>query len=336
MRRRLLAAVHLGEMARGAPAMRRRQTPWPRGRRPTTVTPVWLLFACGSALFAGLTAILAKQGVRTTDSTLATALRTPVVLVGAWAMTVLSGSIRELGAVDARSLACLIASGLATGASWLCYFKALQLGDVSRVTPVDKMSTVLTVIMAVALLGEDLGALGALGLVLVTAGTLLMLRGEDLRALARSPAGGGGWLVYAIGSAVFAALTAILGKVGVTAVPSDLDTAIRTGVVLVMAWVMVGVTGRRGGASTGRRGGAGGVPRGEVAWILASGVATCASWLCYFRALQDGPASVVVSVDKLSILVSVAFSVLVLRERVGARALIGLAVLVAGTVALAV
>ena len=316
--------------------MRRRQTPWPRGRRPTTVTPVWLLFACGSALFAGLTAILAKQGVRTTDSTLATALRTPVVLVGAWAMTVLSGSIRALGAVDARSLACLIASGLATGASWLCYFKALQLGDVSRVTPVDKMSTVLTVIMAVALLGEDLGALGALGLVLVTAGTLLMLRGEDLRALARSPAGGGGWLVYAIGSAVFAALTAILGKVGVTAVPSDLGTAIRTGVVLVMAWVMVGVTGRRGGAGTGRRGGASGVPRGEVVWILASGVATCASWLCYFRALQDGPASVVVPVDKLSILVSVAFSVLVLRERVGARALIGLAVLVAGTVALAV
>ena len=332
--------------------MRRRQTPWPRGRRPTTVTPVWLLFACGSALFAGLTAILAKQGVRATDSTLATALRTPVVLVGAWAMTVLSGSIRELGAVDARSLACLIASGLATGASWLCYFKALQLGDVSRVTPVDKMSTVLTVIMAVALLGEDLGALGALGLVLVTAGTLLMLRGEDLRALARSPAGGGGWLVYAIGSAVFAALTAILGKVGVTAVPSDLGTAIRTGVVLVMAWVMVGVTGRRGGASTGRRGGAGtgrrggagtgrrggasGVPRGEVVWILASGVATCASWLCYFRALQDGPASVVVPVDKLSVLVSVAFSVLVLRERVGVRALVGLAVLVAGTVALAV
>lgn len=308
--------------------MRRRQTPWPRGRRPTTVTPVWLLFACGSALFAGLTAILAKQGVRTTDSTLATALRTPVVLVGAWAMTVLSGSIRALGAVDARSLACLIASGLATGASWLCYFKALQLGDVSRVTPVDKMSTVLTVIMAVALLGEDLGALGVLGLVLITAGTLLMLRGEDLRALACSPAGGGGWLVYAIGSAVFAALTAILGKVGVTAVPSDLGTAIRTGVVLVMAWVMVGVTGRRGGA--------GGVPRSEVAWILASGVATCASWLCYFRALQDGPASVVVPIDKLSILVSVAFSVLVLRERVGARALVGLAVLVAGTVALAV
>ena len=316
--------------------MRRRQTPWPRGRRPTTVTPVWLLFACGSALFAGLTAILAKQGVRTTDSTLATALRTPVVLVGAWAMTVLSGSIRELGAVDARSLACLIASGLATGASWLCYFKALQLGDVSRVTPVDKMSTVLTVIMAVALLGEDLGALGALGLVLVTAGTLLMLRGEDLRALARSPAGGGGWLVYAIGSAVFAALTAILGKVGVTAVPSDLGTAIRTSIVLVMAWVMVGVTGRRGGAGTERREGACGVPRGEMAWILASGVATCASWLCYFRALQDGPASVVVPVDKLSILVSVAFSVLVLRERVGARALVGLAVLVAGTVALAV
>ena len=292
------------------------------------MTGVWLLFACGSALFAGLTAVLAKQGVRTTDSTLATALRTPVVLVGAWAMTVLSGSIRELGGVDARSLVYLLASGLATGASWLCYFKALQLGDVSRVAPVDKMSTVLTIVMAALLLGEDLGALGALGLVLVTVGTLLMLRAEDLRALPRALAGGGGWLAYALGSAVFAALTAILGKIGITAVPSDLGTAIRTGVVLVMAWGMVGVAGRRGGV--------GGVPRSEMVWILASGVATCASWLCYFRALQDGPASVVVPVDKLSVLVSVAFSILVLRERVGVRALVGLAVLVAGTVALAV
>ena len=288
---------------------------------------MWLLFACASALFAGLTAVLAKQGVRTTDSTLATALRTPVVLVGAWAMTALSGSIRELGDVDARSLIYLLASGLATGASWLCYFKALQLGDVSRVAPVDKMSTVLTVIMAVLLLGESLSALGAAGLVLVTIGTLLMLRAEDLRALPRALAGGGGWLLYALGAALFAALTAILGKIGIAAVPSDLGTAIRTGVVLVMAWVMVGVAGRLRGAAH--------VPRGEMTWILLSGVATCASWLCYFRALQDGPASVVVPIDKLGVLVSVAFSVLVLHEHVGVRALLGLAVLVVGTIALA-
>ena len=288
---------------------------------------MWLLFACASALFAGLTAVLAKQGVRTTDSTLATALRTPVVLAGAWGMTLLSGSIRELGQVDARSLVCLVLSGLATGASWLCYFKALQLGDVSRVAPVDKMSTVLTVIMAVLLLGEGLSALGAAGLVLVTIGTLLMLRAEDLRALPRALAGGGGWLLYALGAALFAALTAILGKIGIAAVPSDLGTAIRTGIVLVMAWVMVGVAGRLGSATR--------VPRGEMIWILLSGAATCASWLCYFRALQDGPASVVVPIDKLSVLVSVAFSVLVLREHVGVRALLGLAMLVVGTVALA-
>ena len=288
---------------------------------------MWLLFACASALFAGLTAVLAKQGVRTTDSTLATALRTPVVLVGAWAMTALSGSIRELGAVDARSLIYLLASGLATGASWLCYFKALQLGDVSRVAPVDKMSTVLTVIMAVLLLGEGLSAIGTAGLVLVTIGTLLMLCAEDLRALPRALAGGGGWLLYALGAALFAALTAILGKIGIAAVPSDLGTAIRTGVVLVMAWVMVGVAGRLRGAAH--------VPRGEMTWILLSGVATCASWLCYFRALQDGPASVVVPIDKLGVLVSVAFSVLVLHEHVGVRALLGLAVLVVGTIALA-
>ena len=288
---------------------------------------MWLLFACASALFAGLTAVLAKQGVRTTDSTLATALRTPVVLLGAWGMTLLSGSVHETGQVGARSLVYLVLSGLATGASWLCYFKALQLGDVSKVAPVDKMSTVLTVIMAVLLLGEGLSALGAVGLALVTVGTLLMLRAEDLRSLPRALAGGGGWLLYALGAALFAALTAILGKIGIAAVPSDLGTAIRTGIVLVMAWVMVGVVGRLGSATR--------VPRGEMIWILLSGAATCASWLCYFRALQDGPASVVVPIDKLSVLVSVAFSVLVLREHVGVRALLGLAVLVVGTVALA-
>ena len=190
------------------------------------------------------------------------------------------------------------------------------------------MSTVLTVIMAVLLLGEGLSALGAVGLVLVTIGTLLMLRAEDLRALPRALAGGGGWLLYALGAALFAALTAILGKIGIAAVPSDLGTTIRTEVVLVMAWAMAGVAERLGSTTH--------VPRGEMTWILLFGVATCASWLCYFRALQDGPASVVVPVDKLSILVSVAFSVLVLRERVGARALVGLAVFVAGTVALAV
>lgn len=288
---------------------------------------MWLLFACASALFAGLTAVLAKQGVRTTDSTLATALRTPVVLLGAWGMTLLSGSVHETGQVGARSLVYLVLSGLATGASWLCYFKALQLGDVSKVAPVDKMSTVLTVVMAVLLLGERLSLIGVVGLALVTVGTLLMLRADDLRALPRALAGGGGWLLYALGSALFAALTAVLGKIGISAVPSDLGTAIRTGIVLVMAWVMVGVAGRLGSATR--------VPRGEMTWILMSGAATCASWLCYFRALQDGPASVVVPIDKLSVLVSVAFSVLVLRERVGARALLGLAVLVAGTVALA-
>ena len=288
---------------------------------------MWLLFACASALFAGLTAVLAKQGVRTTDSTLATALRTPVVLLGAWGMTLLSGSVHETGQVGARSLVYLVLSGLATGASWLCYFKALQLGDVSKVAPVDKMSTVLTVVMAVLLLGERLSLIGVVGLALVTVGTLLMLRADDLRALPRALAGGGGWLLYALGSALFAALTAVLGKIGISAVPSDLGTAIRTGIVLVMAWVMVGVAGHLRDAAR--------VPRGEMTWILMSGAATCASWLCYFRALQDGPASVVVPIDKLSVLVSVAFSVLVLRERVGARALLGLAVLVAGTVALA-
>ncbi|WP_147680098.1 EamA family transporter [Actinomyces ruminicola] len=292
---------------------------------------MWILLACGSALFAGLTAILAKLGVRTTDSTLATALRTPVILLGAWAMTLLSGSIHSLGEVTAAGLAWLVLSGLATGASWLCYFRALQLGGVSRVVPVDKLSTVITVVLAVLLLGESVRALGWIGLLLITAGTALMLDPADMRALPTSIATGlrlGGWLPYAFGSAFFAALTAILGKLGVADMPSDLATAIRTVVVLVMAWGMVGISSRGGACPP--------IVRSELAWVLASGLATCASWLCYFGALAAGPASVVVPIDKLSVVVAVGFSMLVLREQLGRRYLGGLLLLVVGTLVMTV
>lgn len=289
---------------------------------------MWIVFACGSALFAGVTAVLAKKGIGTTDSTVATALRTLVVLAGSWAMVTVVGTHRDLTHLDARSVGLLLLSGLATGASWLCYVKALQLGSVSKVVPIDKLSTVLTVLAALVLLGERLSAVGALGVLAMTAGTLLMLDAEDLRGLPSALRAGGGWLLYALGSAAFAALTAILSKAGITGVESNLGTAIRTGVVLVMAWGIVAVTGRLRDV---RR-----VPRDELGFILASGAATCASWLCYYRALQDGPASVVVPIDKLSVLVTVAFSALVLREALTRRYLGGLALLVGGTLALLV
>ena len=289
---------------------------------------MWIVFACGAALFAGATAVLAKQGIRTIDSTVATAIRTPVVLAGAWGMVLLVGSQGDLGRIDGRSLLLLVGSGVATGASWLCYFKALQLGEVSKVVPIDKLSTVLAVILGLGLLGERLSPVGCAGVVLMTAGTLLMLEGEDVRTLPRAVSRGGSWLLYALGSAVFAALTAVLGKAGIVGVESNLGTAVRTAVVLVMAWGMVLVTGK---SRQVRR-----VPRGELGWVLASGAATCASWLCFYRALQDGPVSVVVPIDKLSVLVTVAFSALVLREPVGGRYLAGLGLLVAGTLAMVV
>lgn len=215
--------------------------------RPTAskVTLMWILLACGSAFFAGLTAVLAKLGIRHTDSTVATALRTIVVLAAAWLMVLIVGSQDQVARIDGRTFVFLVLSGLATGASWLCYFRALQLGDVSRVVPVDKLSTVLTVILAVLLLGESLTRVGLGGVVLMTTGTFLMLDAADLRALPRAVAHGGGWLPWALGSAVFAALTAVLGKIGITDVESNLGTAVRTGVVLVMAWMMVLVTGKR-------------------------------------------------------------------------------------------
>lgn len=289
---------------------------------------MWLIAAVGSALFAGVTAILAKLGVRETDSDLVTALRTCVVLVFSWLMVLVVGSAGTLAQVTPRSALFLVLSGLATGASWLCYFRALSLADVSRVAPIDKSSTALSVLLAIALFCETEGlALKLAGTALLLAGTLLMAAGEKDGAPRDAGPRDRRWAVFVVLSAVFAALTSVLAKVGVEGVESNLATALRTGVVLVMAWAIV--------LARGKQRQLGGIDRREAAFIALSGVATGASWLCYYYAIQNGPVSVVVPVDKLSILVTVAFSALVLHERVGRRELVGLALLVTGTLAIA-
>ena len=279
---------------------------------------MWLLYAVGSALFAGLTSILAKCGIRKTDSTVATAIRTIVVLIFAWIMVFVVGSQGTLLDIPAKSLVFLVLSGLATGASWLCYLSALQRGPIDKVVPIDKSSTVMTILLAALLLGESVTLTKGVGVVLIAVGTFLMI--EKKGGVQKEE---GGWMLAAFGSAIFAALTSILGKVGITAVESNLGTALRTGVVLVMAWVMVFVQGKQGQVRT--------VPRNELGFICLSGLATGASWLCYYKALQLGPASLVAPIDKLSILVTVLFSYLVFHEKLSKKALAGLAVLVAGT-----
>lgn len=274
----------------------------------------------GSAFFAGITAVLAKIGLREVDSTLATAVRTVVVLVFAWLMVFIVGSQEEIGRISGQTLLFLILSGLSTGASWLCYFRALQLGDVNKVAPVDKSSTVLTILLAYVLLGEPVSIAQGLGILGIGAGTLLMIAKRDEETIKPQSRR---WLLYACLSAVFASLTAIFGKIGVEHVESNLGTAIRTVVVLVFAWLMVWMTGAQRGMKKIQRKGWG--------FLLLSGVTTGMSWLCYYRALQDGPASVVVPVDKLSILVTVLFSSLVLKEKLERRALVGLLLILAGT-----
>ena len=280
---------------------------------------MWLLFAVGSAFFAGVTSILAKCGIRRTDSTVATALRTIVVLIMAVLMTFISGSWSGITEISGRTWLFLVLSGLATGGSWLCYFRALQVGDVNKVVPVDKSSTVLTMALAFIFLHESISPLKCLCMVMILAGTLLMIEKKQ----SEPGKSGGKWLPYAIFSAVFAALTSILGKIGIDGVNSDLGTAIRTAVVLVMAWLMVPVTGKADKLR--------GLDKRELLFIALSGLATGGSWLCYYKALQDGPASVVVPIDKLSILVSILFSYIVFHEKLTKRSAIGLAVLVAGT-----
>ena len=281
---------------------------------------MWVLYAFGSALFAGLTAILAKCGIRKTDSTVATAIRTIVVLAFSWGMVFLVGSEAQLAEISGRTLLFLVLSGLATGASWLCYFRALQIGDVNKVVPVDKSSTVLTILLAALFLHETLSWTRGIGMVCIAAGTYLMIEKKQSTGSAKA---GGSWLLYAAGSAVFASLTSILGKIGITGVESNLGTAIRTVVVLIMSWMMVFVTGQ--GAQVRK------IPKNELGFICLSGLATGGSWLCYYKALQDGPASVVAPIDKLSILVTILFSYLVFHEKLSKKAAVGLILVVGGT-----
>ena len=283
---------------------------------------MWIFYAIGSSFFAGITAILAKCGIRKTDSDAATAIRTIVVLIFSWIMVMITGSIGTIGSLSSKTWMFLILSGIATGASWLCYFKALQLGDVNKVVPIDKSSTILTIILAFIFLGEPITLVKGIAVVLIGIGTFMMIQKKETVDELEKPKGGS-WLIYALLSTVFASLTAILGKVGIAGVESNLGTAIRTCVVLVMAWVVVFVKGKQ---RTSRE-----MPKIDLGFICLSGLATGGSWLCYYRALHDGMTSVVVPIDKLSILVSIAFSYIVFRERLTKKAVVGLCLNVAGT-----
>lgn len=283
---------------------------------------MWIAFAFGSALFAGITSILAKIGIKNTDSTAATAIRTIVILFFSWLMVFITGSFGGIGSISSKTLIFLILSGLATGGSWLCYFKALRIGDVNKVTPIDKSSTVLTMLLAFIILGEEISILKAVCMVLIGAGTYLMIVKKETDKEAK----GKDWLFYAVLSAVFASLTSILGKIGISGVDSNLGTAIRTIVVLIMAWIMVFVTKKQGELKK--------IDRKSMVFICLSGLTTGLSWLCYYKALQDGQASVVVPIDKLSILVTVAFSYIVLKEKLTKKSAAGLTMITAGTLML--
>lgn len=284
---------------------------------------MWLIFAICSAVFAGLTSILAKCGLQEVDSTVATAFRTVVAMVFAWIIVLISGSYAQIDSIDADTWIFLILSGLATGASWLCYFKALQLGDVNKVVPVDKSSTVMAIMLAIIFLGETLSIPGIFGVVLILVGTILMIEKKDVKGMESK---GSSWLLFAIGSAVFAALTSILGKVGMEGIDSNLGTAIRTVVVLGMSWIMIYVSHKQSRIH--------GIKRRDMTFIILSGLATGASWMFFFGALQMGPASVIIPIDKLSILVTIAFSYIVFREKLTKKGAIGLAGVVAGTLLL--
>ncbi|WP_195421663.1 EamA family transporter [Faecalicatena contorta] len=286
---------------------------------------LWLVMAVLSALFAGLTAVLAKCGIKKTDSDVATALRTIVVLIFSWLMVFIVGSADSITRIETKSLIFLVLSGMATAASWICYFKALSRGDINKIVPIDKSSTILSILLAIVLLGETNHLPAKLtGTVLLAVGVFLMIEKNSAgnNEIKRT------WLPYAVASAVFAALTSILAKVGITGVESNLGTAIRTGIVLVMAWIIVFAKGKQSELKA--------VDKKELLFIALSGLATGASWLCYYYAIQNGIVSVVVPIDKMSILVSIAFSYVVFHEKLSKKAFIGLLLMVLGTMVMAV
>ena len=291
---------------------------------------MWVIYAFASAIFAGATSILAKVGIKDVDSHVATAIRTVVVLIFSWMMVFLVGSQWTLNEISTKSYMFLILSGMATGASWLCYFKALQIGDVNKVVPIDKSSTILTMILAFIVLGEKITINMIIGMIGIAIGTYLMIQkkeeklenlDEDVKGLKNKA-----WLLYASLSAVFASLTSILAKIGIENVESNLGTAIRTIVVLIMSWIIVFITKKQHEIKN--------IDRRSLAFIVLSGIATGGSWLCYYKALQDGLASIVVPIDKLSILVTILFAYVFLKEKLSKKSLLGLILIVVGTLVL--
>ena len=286
---------------------------------------LWLVMAVLSSVFAGLTSVLAKCGIKKTDSDVATAIRTMVVLAFSVLMAFITGSFKDIYTIGAKSVLFLILSGIATGASWICYFKALSMGDVNKVVPIDKSSTILSVLLAVMIFHETNNLFVKLiGTLLLAIGIFLMVEKQKSTAVYEKRQ----WIIYAVLSAVFASLTSILAKIGIENVDSNLATAIRTCVVLIMAWLIVFAKGKQNQIKE--------TDRKELAFICLSGIATGASWLCYYYAIQNGAVSIVVPIDKLSIVITVAFSYIVFKEKLTKKSFIGLCLMIIGTLVMTV
>lgn len=284
---------------------------------------MWILFAFGSAIFSGVTAILAKCGIKNTDTNVATALRTIIILLFSWIMVFMNGSFTTIDSVSSKTFLFLILSGFTTGASWLCYFKALKIGDVNKVTPIDKSSTIITMLLAFIFLGEGFTIIKFVAMLFIAVGTYFMIQKKKNSDVTQQ---GFYWFIYAAGAAIFASLTSILGKIGIEGIDSILGTAIRTIVVLIMAWLIVFITGKHKTVKE--------IDKKSWIYLSLSGLSTGGAWLCYYKALQIGPASSVVPIDKLSIVVTIIFSYFILKEKINIKTMIGLFLIVAGTLSL--
>lgn len=283
-----------------------------------------IILALLAALFASFTAILAKIGIEKVDSNLATAVRTVVVVIMAYLMVAITGQTDSIFNISMKSYIFLILSGLTTGMSWLCFFKAIQIGDVSKVVPIDKASVVLTILLSFIILGEPATAFVVSGGIIISIGTFVLI-GKEKKNDRKKKKGFNtkSYIFLAVLSAVFAALTNILAKIGIEDVDSNVATFIRTVVIILFAWGIVFFQGTFKELKN--------ISKKSYLFLLLSGAATGLSWLCYFAALALGKVSIVNPIDKFSVVLTMVLSFIILKEKPTKNTIAGAILITIGT-----
>ena len=278
---------------------------------------MYIIYALLASVFSGLTSVFAKTGIKNIDSLLATFLRTIVISLFLFLIVIWKENLNEIFLLDKKTILFLILSGISNTLLWICYFKALDLGTVSKVTPVDKTSIVLTLILSSLFLNEKITTIKIISIVLILSGTFLTIKKESKGSKDNK------WIIYAILTAVFTSTTTVLSKIGIESTNTTLITFLRTIVVLIILTTITLFKKKYKSIKD--------IEKRSWLFIILSGLSTSLSWLFYFKALALGEASIVFPIEKLSLVVSILISIIFLKEKVNKKQIIGIIIIVIGT-----